>query len=188
MLMGFRLKGLGFSQQIELVRTVCREYSITLGFIEDNNFQTWLRQELLKYPETAHVVLGHRTGSEKADLDDGVPAMKVVMQNGLWEWPTGDEASAHLIKVLQAELSAFGWRDGKLQGVGEHDDTVMALWFTEKAARTVDQWLRQPPIDEIVTADELGIPRVQIGPDYDEPYALSRRDDRDGPVRIGPDY
>jgi hypothetical protein len=29
---------------------------------------------------------------------------------------------------LLSELEAFGWVDGKLEGVGEHDDTVMALW------------------------------------------------------------
>jgi hypothetical protein len=153
---------------------------VALGFVEENGFQRWLRQELLRFPETAHVVLGHRTGSEKANLGDGIPAMKIVMQNGLWEWPTGDEESTRLISILQAELSAFGWKDGKLQGVGEHDDTVMALWFIEKAARTVDQWFRQQPTYEIVTAEDLGIPRVRISPDLDAADArYARRPDPD---------
>lgn len=92
MLMGYRLKGLGFREQVELIRTVCRSYGVSLGLVEENGFQRWLQQELLRFPETAHVVLGHRTGSEKANLDDGIPAMKIVMQNGLWGWPTGGSA------------------------------------------------------------------------------------------------
>ncbi len=29
---------------------------------------------------------------------------------------------------MLAEFEAFGWNDGKLEGVGEHDDTVMCFW------------------------------------------------------------
>ncbi len=168
LLMGFRLKGLGFREQVQLIRDVCRAFNVALGLIEENGFQKWLKDELSKYPETATRVLGHKTGTEKSDLADGVPAMKIVMQNRLWQWPFGDEPSISLVKTLQAELAAYGWKDGKLQGVGEHDDTVMALWFTEKAARTIESWLRQPPVDEMVTAEDYGVERVQIGPDYDD--------------------
>jgi hypothetical protein len=33
------------------------------------------------------------------------------------------------------EMQAFGWADGKLQGVGSHDDTVMAMWICDHACR-----------------------------------------------------
>ncbi|MCA9544452.1 MAG: hypothetical protein KC613_08680, partial [Myxococcales bacterium] len=33
------------------------------------------------------------------------------------------------------EMQAFGWHKGKLQGVGQHDDTVMALWIATMAVR-----------------------------------------------------
>lgn len=167
-LMGFRLKGQGFREQVDLIRTVCRVYGVSFGLVEENGFQTWLRQELLRFPETAPRVLGHKTGSEKADLDDGVPALKIPMQNNLWDWPTGDDESKTLIKTLQSEAKAFGWKDGKLQGVGEHDDTVMAFWFTEKACRTVEQWLSAPKVDEVVSAEEMGVGPVRIGHSYDD--------------------
>jgi hypothetical protein len=32
------------------------------------------------------------------------------------------------VKTFLGEAEAFGWVDGKLEGVGEHDDTVMA-WY-----------------------------------------------------------
>ena len=60
---------------------------------------------------------------------------------------------------------SFGWKDGRLQGVGEHDDTVMALWLANIAARMVEDVLLQETEHEIVTMEELGIERVKIGPD-----------------------
>ena len=37
--------------------------------------------------------------------------------------------------IWQAEASQFGYIDGKLQGIGIHDDTVMAWWFAEEATK-----------------------------------------------------
>jgi hypothetical protein len=70
-----------------------------------------------------------------------------------------------LTTIIRTEMAAFGWKDGKPQGVGEHDDTVMALWFANIAARMVEDHILQQPEWEIVTMEELGIERVQIGPD-----------------------
>jgi len=33
------------------------------------------------------------------------------------------------------ELKSFSWIDGKLQGVGSHDDCVMSLWLAVQASR-----------------------------------------------------
>jgi hypothetical protein len=30
-------------------------------------------------------------------------------------------------------MQAFGWAEGKMQGVGAHDDTVMAMWMADRA-------------------------------------------------------
>ena len=65
----------------------------------------------------------------------------------------------------QAELAAFGWRDGRVEGVGEHDDVVVASWYVELAVRAVVRWLATEP-EEIVTMEDLGIERVRIGPDF----------------------
>jgi len=34
------------------------------------------------------------------------------------------------VKNWLSECEAFGWQDDKLEGVGEHDDTVMAWWHS----------------------------------------------------------
>lgn len=156
-----RHKGLTFDQQVTLIRDLCRDFDVNVFVLESNLFQKWLKQHLAKFPETAARVFGHTTGVEKQSLEEGVPGMKLVIENDLWEWPTQPTVADEFVAVLRNEMSAFGWQEGKLGGVGEHDDTVMALWLTERAIRIVAEYL--PKEDEIVTAEDIGIERVSLG-------------------------
>jgi hypothetical protein len=162
-----RAQGLDFRQQLTWLREVMGPYSVDMAVVEDNGFQKWLFQESRRYTETAGKVISHRTGQEKADLDEGVPALKLAFLNGLWELPVGDQESAGFFAWWQAEHAAFGWKDGKLQGVGDHDDTVMATWFVERGIRTLQQWLGHAHDDEIVYGEDLGFEPVHISPDLD---------------------
>lgn len=166
MLWGERHKGLGFPDQIKVIRDAIVLYNIDLLIVEENGLQRWLKTELDKFPETARAVLGHTTGQEKGDFSTGVPSLKIGLANRMWQMPTGDEVSHDMFKVWQTEMAAFGWKDGKLQGLGEHDDTVMAFWFLDRAIRLVDQWVTQPPTEEIIYGEDIGIMRVRIGDDY----------------------
>lgn len=159
-------KGLGFPEQITLLRDACRLYQMDLMIVEENGLQKWLKTELDKHPETAHCILGHTTGQEKADFSQGVPSLKIGLANGTWKYPIGDEECLAAFKVWQNEMAAFGWRDGKLQGLGEHDDTVMGFWFLDRAKRLVYSWTNQPPAEEVVYAEDIGINPVHIS-DYD---------------------
>lgn len=158
-----RAKGLTFQDQLGWLRDACQRYQVDMAVVEENGFQHWLFQESKRYPETAGKVVGHRTGQEKADLDEGVPALKLAFQNGLWEFPTGDAESEEFFKVWQGELAAFGWKDGKLQGVGSHDDTVMATWFVERGVRMLQQWLGHSKDNEILYGEDLGFEPVKAG-------------------------
>jgi hypothetical protein len=67
---------------------------------------------------------------------------------------------------MRMELNAFGFVDGKLQGVGEHDDTVLGLWLTERAIRMIEALPEMPGTSDY-TAEEVGIgERVTITKDY----------------------
>jgi len=68
--------------------------------------------------------------------------------------------------VFQTELSAYGYHNGRLAGVGEHDDTVIAAWLAERAIAWVEELLRHIDAEEMVTMEDLGIERVRIGLDY----------------------
>lgn len=164
MLWAERVKGLTFDQQVTLMRDLCRDFGVQVFVVEQNNFQKWLIQHLRKYPETATSVFGHTTGIERQRLDEGLPGMKLVLENGLWEWPTEPREADDFIGTMRAEMSAFGWSEGKLGGVGEHDDTVSAFWMTERAVRLVSEYFGAP--DDIVEMEDIGIERVSIGADY----------------------
>jgi len=160
-------RGLGFDEQVQLLRDTCRDFGVAVGMVEDNGFQRWLRDTASKYPETAGRIFSHTTGREKRNLEEGVPSLKIGLQAGLWDGslPAGDDESNAFTTVIRTECAAFGWRDGKLQGVGEHDDTVHAWWFANIAARHVEAFVLAQPEVEIVTMEDLGIERVKIG-DY----------------------
>jgi hypothetical protein len=163
----WRVRGLDLAAQVALVRRACADYDVTLGIVEENGFQRWLLQELRRHPETAGRIFGHATGMERSSLEDGIPALKLSLQDGLWTLPCGDPASAPLAQAWQAELAAFGWRDGHLTGVGEHDDLVLATWFVERAVRRVVELLAGAPRVEIVTGEDLGLERYRISPELD---------------------
>jgi hypothetical protein len=79
-------------------------------------------------------------------------------------------------------MSAFGWTDGRLKGLGEHDDTVMATWFVERAIRYALDLLALAPTEEIVTLEDLGITRYRISPDLDAADGPRHIDDWDDGV------
>jgi hypothetical protein len=93
--------------------------------------------------------------------------MKIALKAGLWDesLPTGDDESNAFATIFRTECAAITWKDGKPQGVGEHDDTVHAWWFADIAARWVAECLQAPPEYEIVTMEDLGIEPVDLG-DY----------------------
>jgi hypothetical protein len=122
---------------------------------------------LQKYPETARCMFGHHTGLEKSDFAQGIPSVSFGPRAGLWDLslPTGDAESAAYASVFRTEAQAFGWKDGKLTGVGEHDDTKMNWWLADRAARVVEAHMPGEPEWEMVYLEDLGIERVKIGQD-----------------------
>jgi hypothetical protein len=163
-----RHHGLSITEQQGLLRALARVYDFDLAIVEENGFQRWLLAEVKKDGQLNGRVLGHRTGQEKADFEAGVPALRIAFENKLWVVPVGDERAAEYALIWQTEMAAYGWKDGKLTGVGEHDDTVMSTYFVERAIRTVEEWLRKAAEaeEEYVHGEDIGIERVRIGPDY----------------------
>lgn len=165
-----REQGLGLDEQVKAIGDACERFGVDLGVVEANAFQKWLHDRLRRDPRTSSRVVGHTTGLEKSSLTDGVPSLVIALQNDLWTWWSAEGTpAADFAAVLQLELGAFGWKDGKIGGVGEHDDTVMALWFIERGIRMVDDLLigiARGDREQIVTGEQLGLKRAVIGSDY----------------------
>lgn len=163
LLWAVREKGWSFQQQVNALRFACRVFNVNVGIIENNSFQRWVRAETEKYPETAGKILGHQTGLEKVSAKDGIPILTLPLSQRLWTIPSGDERSKEFAGVWQSEMNAMGYVNDKLQGVGEHDDTVMAFWLLERAVRMINTLLQHGPAEQYVTMSEVGLSPVKIG-------------------------
>ena len=138
-----REKGLEFDEQIELICDLTMRHNVAVCMIEDNGMQQWLIDALRRRPETWDRVYGHRTGSNKADLQEGIPRLALAFRAGSWIIPSGDAVSRQMARIFQAELGAFIYLNGRYAGVGEHDDTVVAAWLVERAIARGDRSLER---------------------------------------------
>jgi len=160
-----REKGLEFDAQVALICDLTVRHGVFTGMIEDNGVQQWLLDALNGRAETRGRMNGHRTGSNKANLQEGIPRLALAFQAGDWVIPSGDPVSLRMARQFQAELGAYGYQDGRFGGVGEHDDTVIAAWLVERAIAWIEE-ARRYLDPEIVTMEDLGIERIKIGPDW----------------------
>ena len=129
-----RYKGYGFKKQLELVERAARRYGPNLIFIEGNQFQRVFSDEMQRttdLPVKAFTV----TAQNKYPLDRGVPGLRILLENDKVIIPRGDAYSITQTDTWIGEAGQFGFVDGKLQGIGEHDDTVMAWWMCEEAMK-----------------------------------------------------
>lgn len=160
-----REKGLEFDDQIELICDLTVRHNVVVCMIEDNGVQQWLIDALRRRPETWDRVYGHRTGSNKGDMQEGIPRLALAFRAGSWIIPSGDALSRQIARILLAEFGAFIFLNGRYAGVGEHDDTVVAAWLVERAIARAIEALNTPQV-EIVYAEDIGIEPVRIGKDY----------------------
>jgi hypothetical protein len=120
-----RWQRLTFPAQCALIEARWEAYKSDLVVIEGDAAQQIWRQHMTA--TTSVPVLSHSSGS-KGDLAAGVPGLLILLENRKWEFPYAQGYHREEIDTWLSEMEAFGWVDGKLQGVGEHDDTVMCFW------------------------------------------------------------
>jgi len=128
-----RGKGWSFDEQLQRIKDAHASYGTDLIFIESNQMQILFAQQLAR--RTDLPVRPFRTGEEKHTLRRGVPSLRPLIENGKWRFPRGDALSVELTDLLLDELNDFGFVDGKVQGIGNHDDCVMAMWIADQAIR-----------------------------------------------------
>ncbi len=127
-----RKKGLPMMEQLRLIEDTYRTYRPLRVLIEDNAFQRVFKDELIR--NTDIPVEGFTTGVNKQALDRGVPSLQILFENRKFVIPRKTERDRILTDLLVNELKCFTWQEGKLQGLGAHDDMVMSLWIANEAA------------------------------------------------------
>lgn len=122
-----RWQGLTYPQQCQLIVQQQQLYHDDAVIIESDAAQVIWAQTL--EAQSGIPVLRHAAGDDKQSLTIGVPALLIDFSLRRWSFPYRQGAERFdEVENLLVELGAFGYNNGKLEGVGEHDDTVMALW------------------------------------------------------------
>jgi intein/homing endonuclease len=144
-----RRKGLGFQAQIDIITMVAKKYECNLVFCEANQYQRVVSDEVVRTSDvpikafyttgrrktsSSHLGMSQTYSANKSALDQGVPNLRMLLENAKLKIPWASETRP-TVQTWIGEMQAFGWADGKLQGVGSHDDTVMAMWICDHACR-----------------------------------------------------
>lgn len=130
-----RWQRVSFQEQTNLIVAKWQLFKADMVVIEtDAAQQIWAKH----VGETTPVPVARHTGATKRDFAVGVPGLLIKLENRKWRFPHL-EGSYHWeeLNTFFSEIEAFGWVDGSLEGVGEHDDTVMAWWHLDWG---IDQW------------------------------------------------
>lgn len=129
-----RTKGLPFNKQLDEIKLAAEMYDPALVFIESNVMQQVYTDEMRR---TTDVPVREfvTTAQNKYPLDKGVPSLRILLENQKIIIPWGDAYSRRVGGIWIEEATQFGFVEGKLQGIGEHDDTVMAWWICEEATK-----------------------------------------------------
>jgi len=128
-----RWKGISFERQLSEIKNSYSRFGEDVIVLE-----TVLFQRLYKNWITARgnlPVIGHETGSEKGSLETGVPSLVLALEQLKYVIPYAPGLTREMVDIWLAECMAFGWVNDKLQGVGEHDDTVISWWLSELGLR-----------------------------------------------------
>ena len=147
----YRDKGLGYQRQVDVIVSLAKDYDAQFVFVEANQYQRVISDMVVKtsdVPIKAFYTTGRAkkqatndrrgiTGSyssNKNALDRGVPGLRMLLENKKLHIPWAED-TRDKIQVWIDEMQAFGFSKGKLRGVGAHDDTVLAFWMADQAAR-----------------------------------------------------
>jgi phage terminase large subunit-like protein len=120
-----RWQRISFDDQIKMIEDRWQWFNAEAVVIESDAAQQIWAQHVGR--NTAVPVVPHTAG-DKSKLATGVPGLLILFENRKWEFPFGPGYHHEEVETFLSELEAFGWNDGKLEGVGEHDDTVMCFW------------------------------------------------------------
>ena len=125
----WRDKGVPFQKQIDEIIRLDEFFDYERIVIENNQYQSILPSTLKE--NTDLPIMSYQTGAEKHTEDVGVPSLRILFENGKYEFPYGEECRSEVDTLLE-ELNGMAWDEGKLITTAAHKDTVMALWLAEK--------------------------------------------------------
>jgi hypothetical protein len=128
-----RAQGLDFREHIQHIMELCRRYRPEIVMIETNTFAKAFAMELKSISDFP---VKEFTMSRKKK-EEIILNLQMNIDNGKIVLPTQNENSRGVTNMIVQELGAFGINaHGKIEGVGAHDDIVIALALANYATKT----------------------------------------------------
>jgi len=128
-----RAKGLDFREHINHVMELCRRYKPEIVMIETNTFAKAFAMELKNISDFP---VKEFTMSRKKK-EEIILNLQMNIDNGKIIFPMQNETSRNVSNQIIQELGAFGINaHGKIEGVGAHDDIVIALALANYATKS----------------------------------------------------
>ena len=127
-----RTKGLPYSAQKQSIKDTAARLGVQQVVTESNQAQRIFGDDLRA--ETSLSIIQHYTGSEKHTLDQGLPSLRTLLENGKVRIPTKGGIHPNVERWI-AEMSGFGVAEGRVISTSDHDDCGMAFYFAVLAAR-----------------------------------------------------
>lgn len=128
----FHKQGVGFSEQKRVLKNIWKNFKPDVIFLEANQFQRIYQEQLAE--ETDMPVRPFTTTVRKHSLEDGVPGLCILFENGKIKFPYATEEDINQTETILDEFRNIGWTDKGIEGVGEHDDIVMSIWIARMAS------------------------------------------------------
>ena len=125
--------GVGFQEQLARINRLGQLYDPAIVAIESNQLQRVWGDELIRTSDLP--IQKFITTASKHTLENGLPSLRIRLENRKWRIPRGDKNSVEMTDLWQQELQAHAWVDGKVQCVSGHDDLAMASWITDQTAQ-----------------------------------------------------
>jgi hypothetical protein len=120
-----RIKGKSFSEQIATIKNLHVNFRYDVINMESNVFQMIFVQEA---DRQGLPVVSDVTTKNKNDFKDGLPGLTVVMEQGKFKMPRGDQNSIDTTDLVASEFSSIAFTDHGLQSISEHDDIPFSIW------------------------------------------------------------
>lgn len=129
-------KGLEYSQQMAMLKSINNNFSPDIFMIETNQMQKIFYQMAL---DAGLPCMDHQTSIDKYKFDEGLPGMAVLFERGNIKLPRGDENSINTTDELCMQLNAFSFDPDKKKPVnlGHSGDFAMSTWQGLRAARYI---------------------------------------------------
>ena len=127
----YHKKGVKFYEQRRALMNIWKNFKPDIIFLEANQFQSIYSQILTE--ETSMPVKPFVTTSRKQDLKDGVPGLSLLFENGKIHFPYQTKLDREITDKILDEFGNIGYTDKGIQGIGAHDDLVMAIWIARMA-------------------------------------------------------